>query len=153
MKEVYDPTTNTSYYRRLIDEEKEPVFYATPPVGAGFPVSEPRPLLDTVCTAPYVRTAGLDGLGSLDRKLRPIATGVVDYFPDALAEVALVSHTGNEQHHPGAPLHWDKTKSTDEADALMRHFTQRGSFDTDGMRHTAKVAWRALAMLQRELEG
>ncbi len=25
--------------------------------------------------------------------------------------------------------------------------------DTDGMRHTAKVAWRALALLQAELES
>jgi hypothetical protein len=86
------------------------------------------------------------------RKRVPIASGVLDYFPDAIAEVARVSQAGNDQHHPGAPLHWDRSKSTDEADALMRHFMERGELDTDGMRHTAKVAWRALAMLQKELE-
>ena len=83
----------------------------------------------------------------------PIVSGVLDYFPDAIAEVARVSAIGNEQHHPGAPLHWDKSKSTDEADALVRHLMERGTFDSDGARHSAKVAWRALAMLQRELDA
>lgn len=87
-----------------------------------------------------------------ERKKRPIATGVLDYFPDAIAEVAYVSHVGNAQHNPGQPLHWDKSKSSDEADALMRHLLQRGGRDTDGTRHSAKVAWRALALLQREIE-
>ena len=88
-----------------------------------------------------------------ERKQRPLATGVLDYFPDALLEVALVSWTGNEQHNPGTPTHWDRAKSGDEADALMRHLVKRGSLDTDGMRHSAKVAWRALALLQKELEA
>lgn len=88
-----------------------------------------------------------------DRKTYPIATGVMDYFPLAIAEVAHVSYQGNQQHHPDKPLHWDRSKSTDEADALMRHFLQRGTSDTDGIRHSAKVAWRALAALEKELEG
>ena len=88
-----------------------------------------------------------------ERKDTPIVTGVLDYFPDAIAEVARVSLAGNEQHHPGAPLHWDKSKSTDEADALVRHLMERGTIDTDGQRHSAKVAWRALALLQRELDA
>ena len=87
------------------------------------------------------------------RKNVPLATGCIDYFPDALAAVAECSKAGNEQHNPGQPLHWDKSKSTDEADALMRHFTERGTFDTDGIRHSAKVAWRALALLQREIDA
>lgn len=86
------------------------------------------------------------------RKTYPIGTGVVDYFPDALTEIARVSFTGNEQHHPGQPLHWERAKSGDEADALMRHFIERGSVDSDGIRHSAKMAWRALALLQKELE-
>lgn len=88
-----------------------------------------------------------------DRKTYPIATGVIDYFPNALAEVAHVSFIGNEQHNPGTPLHWDRSKSTDEADALMRHFVERGKMDRDGVRHSAKMAWRALALLQKELEA
>lgn len=87
-----------------------------------------------------------------ERKDTPMCTGVIDYFPDALAEVSRVSKAGNDQHNPGQPLHWDKSKSTDEADSLVRHLIQRGTLDTDGMRHSAKVAWRALALLQREIE-
>jgi hypothetical protein len=86
------------------------------------------------------------------RKQRPIVRGVLDYFPDALMEVAHCSWVGNEQHNRGEPLHWAKEKSTDEADALVRHLLQRGTLDGDGVRHSAKVAWRALALLQREIE-
>jgi len=87
------------------------------------------------------------------RKETPIASGVLDYFPDALAAVAQVSFIGNQQHNPGQPLHWAREKSTDESDALIRHFLERGTMDTDGTRHSAKVAWRALALLQKEIEG
>jgi hypothetical protein len=86
------------------------------------------------------------------RKAHPIATGVLSYFPDALLAIAHVSWVGNEQHNPGMALHWDRAKSMDEADALIRHFLERGSLDTDGLRHTAKMAWRALALLQKEIE-
>lgn len=88
-----------------------------------------------------------------DRKRIPIATGVIDFFPDAIAEIARVSAIGSEQHNPGQPIFWDRTKSGDEADALMRHFMERGRMDVDGMRHSAKMAWRALALLQKELEA
>lgn len=88
-----------------------------------------------------------------ERKKYPVAGGVIDYFPDALVAVAEVSYKGNEQHNPGKPLHWDRSKSGDEAEALMRHFLQRGMRDKDGVRHSAKLAWRALALLQKEIEA
>ena len=87
-----------------------------------------------------------------ERKQIPIVSGVLDYFPLAIAEVAKCSWAGNQQHHPGTKLHWDKTKSTDHADCIGRHLIDRGKFDTDGQRHSAKLAWRALALLQLELE-
>lgn len=87
-----------------------------------------------------------------ERKNLPIATGVLDYFPLALAEVARVSLEGNNQHNPGEPLHWAREKSTDHADCIARHLIDRGKLDKDLMRHSAKLAWRALAMLQTELE-
>lgn len=87
------------------------------------------------------------------RKALPLCSGVLDYFPDALLAVAEVSRLGNDQHNPGQPLHWAKEKSTDEADALARHLVDRGTRDVDGARHSAKVAWRALALLQREIEA
>ncbi len=86
-----------------------------------------------------------------ERKKIPVATGVLDYFSAALCEVARVSHQGNEQHNPGQELHWARGKSIDQADTIIRHFMERGKIDTDGMRHSAKLAWRALALLQIEM--
>ena len=91
-------------------------------------------------------------MNAKDRKERPVFTGVLKYFPDAIKEIANVSLQGNIQHHPDKPLHWDRTKSNDDLDALARHLIDAGSIDEDGIRHTAKVAWRALACLQKELE-
>ena len=88
-----------------------------------------------------------------ERKQRPVFSGVLQYFPDAIMEVARCSWVGNEQHNPGMALHWDRAKSTDEADALVRHLMEAGTFDSDGVRHSAKVAWRALALLQKEIEA
>lgn len=89
----------------------------------------------------------------MNRKEYPVFSGVLKYFPDAIMEVAHTSWIGNEQHNKGEPLHWDRSKSKDEADALMRHLIQAGEIDTDGIRHTAKVAWRSLALLQKEIEN
>lgn len=88
-----------------------------------------------------------------ERKQYPVASGVLDYFPDAIVAIAHLSHVGNAQHNPGKALHWDRSKSTDEADTMLRHFLQRGTRDADGIRHSAKMAWRALALLQKEIEA
>jgi hypothetical protein len=87
-----------------------------------------------------------------ERKGIPITTGVLDYFPAALVEVAKVSKAGNDQHNPGQPLHWARGKSMDQADTIVRHLMERGTVDIDGQRHSAKAAWRILALLQIELE-
>jgi dATP/dGTP diphosphohydrolase len=87
------------------------------------------------------------------RKEYPVGTGFLDYFPDAVLEVAHVSFVGNQQHNPGEPLRWAREKSTDEPDAMIRHFLERGKLDGDGVRHSAKMAWRALAILQKEIEA
>lgn len=86
------------------------------------------------------------------RKAVPLYSGLAKYFPDALAAVAELSLVGGQQHHPGEPLHWDRAKSTDELDAAMRHLFEAGTIDSDGTRHSTKLAWRALANLQKELE-
>lgn len=91
-----------------------------------------------------------------DAKLRkqiPLFTGLVKYFPDALVEVAKVSFAGNQQHNPGQPLHWAREKSNDHEDTAMRHFFEIGTKDIDGGRHSAKLVWRALAILQLEIEA
>ena len=87
------------------------------------------------------------------RKQTPIFTGVLNYFPDAIREVAKCSYAGQQQHNPDKPLAWDRSKSGDELDALTRHLLETGTIDTDGIRHSAKVAWRALANLQKEIEN
>jgi hypothetical protein len=87
-----------------------------------------------------------------ERKTLPIATGVLDYFPKALAEIAKVSLAGNVQHGlQDGGLHWDRSKSADHADSLIRHFLERGTLDSDGYRHSAKVCWRSMAILELEL--
>jgi hypothetical protein len=86
------------------------------------------------------------------RKHIPITSGLLDYFPLAAAYVALVSWCGNNQHNPGQALHWARGKSADHADCIPRHLIDRGTLDTDNMRHTGKLAWRAMALLQEELE-
>ena len=88
-----------------------------------------------------------------ERKNVPIARGLLDYFPDACCAVAELSRIGNDQHNPGKFLHWDRSKSGDESDALIRHFIERGTTDSDGVLHSVKVSWRALALLQKELEA
>jgi hypothetical protein len=86
--------------------------------------------------------------------------GLLQYFPDALEEVSYISYVGNEQHNPGQPLHWAKEKSTDHGDCIIRHLKDAGNFDVDVFngvtyktRHSAKLAWRALAFLQLEIEA
>lgn len=90
---------------------------------------------------------------SAERKRIPLVTGVLDYFPAALVEVAKVSFAGNEKHNPGQPLHWARGKSNDHADAIGRHLLERGSIDAiTRVRNSAQLAWRALALLQQEME-
>ena len=79
-----------------------------------------------------------------ERKKIPIYTGFINYFPDAIAAVAKLSYEGGLQHGQTAEtLHWDRSKSGDELDALMRHLV-------DG--DWTHVAWRAMANLQKRIE-
>lgn len=89
----------------------------------------------------------------LNRKDYPLWSGLFEFFPDALLAVSNCSKVSNEQHHLGAKLHWDRSKSAQHENCLLRHLMEKGTKDTDGVRHSAKVAWRALAMLQLEIEA
>jgi len=77
------------------------------------------------------------------RKTIPLYEGLIKFFPDALAAVAHRSYVGSKQHHPESPTSWDRSKSADELDALLRHM-----IDEDW----EAVAWRALANLQKKIE-
>jgi hypothetical protein len=89
---------------------------------------------------------------SAGRKALPIAEGVLDYFPDAIAYVAFVSRLGNEKHNPGEKMHWSREKSTDHRDCIARHLVESGTYDVEGVLHDGALAWRALANLQLKLE-
>lgn len=91
-----------------------------------------------------------------ERKGIPVYSGFIKYFPRAIKAVARLSKIANDQHNPGEPLHWAKEKSTDELDALMRHMIDDvlgEEKDTDDVLHITKVAWRAMAQLERKLEA
>ena len=91
-----------------------------------------------------------------ERKNTPVYSGALSYFPDAIKYIGVVSKAGNDQHHKGSPLHWDRTKSTDQLDAGTRHLIDHAkgdTFDDDGIRHLGKAAWRLLAQLQLDLEN
>lgn len=144
--------------------------------------AQPKPVYDEVSgsrlDAPFPSTeedygaaieAGIAGCGDPDceacgepidpregrqyRKDRPITSGVIDYFPLALAEVSRISALGNKQHNLGdSHLHWERTKSLDHADCIARHLADRGGVGLDGATHSGNLAWRALALLQEEEE-
>lgn len=114
-----------------------------------FPVEQAK----TVAVTQIVTTRQTMPLDSAERKKIPLCTGVLDYFPAALAAVARLSQLGNDKHNPGQALHWSRSKSSDHADCLARHLADRGVIDPDTkMSHTVEVAWRALALLQEEEE-
>jgi len=87
-----------------------------------------------------------------ERKNIPVYTGFMCFFPLGIAEVALHSHVSTEQHHPGEPCHWDKSKSTDEKDSQARHLLDQ-TFPEQSLEeqilHARAGAWRAMANLER----
>jgi hypothetical protein len=100
-------------------------------------------------THPFVP---LRDASSLERKMMPVASGVLDYFPDALSAVAYISYLGNQKHNPGEPLHWARGKSDDHIDCAARHMLRRTELDQDGIMEAAEMVWRSLAWLQLEIE-
>lgn len=115
--------------------------------GVGYCV-EDLPVVEAPPLAPRQRVIDAD---SATRKTYPMAVGLLDYFPDALAEVSKISYLGNQKHNPGEPMHHARGKSMDHADCIVRHLVGRGGFDGE-LRESAALAWRALALLQEELE-
>lgn len=120
---------------------------------------------DDLCLTPYDAQADMAEELSVEpehvqepdkhaqRKGQPIFSGCLMYFPDALLAIGECSRIANEQHNAGEPMHWSREKSADHPDALLRHLIDAGTMDDDNILHSTKVAWRALAMLQLELEN
>ena len=96
---------------------------------------------------------------SAERKEYPMYSGVLAYFPAALAGVAQHSKMGNDKHNPGEPLHHARGKSMDHEDCIVRHLTdlgdylaqiRRGQGDTATLLEEANaLCWRSLALSQQ----
>lgn len=97
------------------------------------------------------------------RKGYPMYSGLLQYFPAALAGVASHSKKGNDKHNPGEPLHHARGKSMDHEDCIVRHLTDLSDFiarvergDTEHVftntciiEEANALCWRALALSQR----
>lgn len=101
-----------------------------------------------VVRSAYPRQPALRQRNSAERKGEPIHSGVLLYFPDALAAIARWSLIGNVKHNgPDAPLGWSREKSDDHMDCVIRHSLTPNHTD-DGEAEGVAMAWRALAALQ-----
>jgi hypothetical protein len=96
---------------------------------------------------------------SNERKNYPLFSGLIRYFPAALAGVANISKIGNDKHNPGQPMHHARKKSRDHGDCILRHLTDiedlmaardRGInvHDQQILTEVGQMAWRALALAQ-----
>lgn len=94
----------------------------------------------------------------LDNGKAPIYRGVIEYFPNAIEQVALLSQFGADKYS------WHGWSAVDNGvyrytDAMQRHLLDeaRGElYDTceggSGLLHATAVAWNALARLERIIE-
>lgn len=70
-------------------------------------------------------------------------------FPLALEAVARQTVAGQSKYGDGGELSWDRDKSPNHLDSLMRHMLLCGQIDHEsGELHDTALAWRALAHLQ-----
>lgn len=89
-----------------------------------------------------------------ERKNIPVYSGFMVYFPLAICAVARHSQRSNEQHNPGEPMHWDRSKSRDEQDSAARHMLGTAVAETldDKVEHATGQAWRSMANLEKLCE-
>ena len=97
---------------------------------------------------------------SNERKGYPMLSGLLKYFPAALAGVSHISKLGNDKHNPGQPLHHARGKSMDHGDCILRHLTdtedllaalKRGDANITPemiLLEANQLAWRTLAYTQ-----
>lgn len=84
----------------------------------------------------------------LDAGKVPILQGALEYFPNALREVAQVSYVGAQKYT------WKGWETVPDGinrygNALARHLLATDMYDVDtGCLHAAQVAWNALARLE-----
>jgi hypothetical protein len=149
---VYDEATDLSDIIKAIDRV----------LPTSIPPSEAEPA-PRMCTPPPREPVPVPPFMSTDsatRKGMPVATGFVEYFPDAMLIASMVSLVGAIKHC-GGKLGWDKSKSGDEPDAELRHMIDRfrGDPADPGLEalahlgHYASKLWRAAADAQRACDA
>jgi hypothetical protein len=107
---------------------------------------------DTVEPLPKKPALPID---SAERKRWPMFSGLLRYFPAALANVSHHSFNGNEKHNPGQPLNHARGKSGDHEDCIVRHLVDASEHPAGSAQRIDELralSWRALALLQEELE-
>lgn len=102
--------------------------------------------------AKYQAAGTFRAADSAGRKQFPLFSGLLAYFPDALADVARISYIGNDKHNPGEPLHWSRPKSNDHMDCAARHLVQ-AQWEDDEEDHLGEAIWRLLAEKQMRIEA
>lgn len=94
------------------------------------------------------------------RKEYPMFSGLLKYFPAALAGAARHSKQGNDKHNPGEPLHHARGKSMDHGDCIIRHLTDMADYiaaiEREGspvvphlIEEANALVWRASALSQQ----
>ena len=105
-------------------------------------------------TRPAKRNAALP-LDSAERKNFPLFSGLLAYFPAALAQVSNHSKVGNDKHNPGLPLQHARGVSGDHADCILRHLVDAAEYPAGSPQRVEELralCWRGLALLQEECE-
>lgn len=99
------------------------------------------------------------GAAKMDVGKPPIVRGVINYFPNAIRQVALVSEYGARKYDWNG---WADVPNGEQryADAIGRHLVDAATepYDTDpekgsDLPHLAQVAWNALATLELALRN
>lgn len=99
-------------------------------------------------------------LTSAERKQMPAHRGCLRYFPEATMLVALLSARADLKHTPDADPsdpsrpQWNRGKSADHGDCIVRHQMDVGEMDKEmGLDYMVHVAWRGLAQLQEYVDA
>lgn len=113
--------------------------HCTPPAAVPNAVPDPRP----------VGWRMQHSEDSQRRKDQPVFAGFLQYMPAAIRLASELSRIGNEKHNPGEPMYHNRSKSSDNGEALVRHQMDVGQIDPDtDLDYAVHVFWRAGIQLQ-----
>ena len=85
---------------------------------------------------------------SASRKLAPVHSGFMRYFPNGMKAIACMSRMANDKHNPGKELGWSWNRSNDHEDCVARHSLDGTALDEFQLPHLVARGWRAMAALE-----